>query len=90
VLQPTVLDFIEVATRKELPGLQMEEQSVRPGSPLDGKTVGTSGLRSQPGFVLIAIKRPDGQVAVNPGNDAPVHAGDTLITLTTAPHAPRG
>jgi voltage-gated potassium channel len=90
VLQPTVLDFIEVATRKEFPDLQMEEQSVRPGSPLDGKTVGASGLRSQPGFILVAIKHPNGHLAVNPDNDAPVAAGDTLITLSATPHAPRG
>jgi voltage-gated potassium channel len=90
VLQPTVLDFIELATRKELLDLQMEEQSVRPGSPLDGKTVGASGLRSQPGFILVAIKHPNGHLAVNPDNDAPVAAGDTLITLCATRHAPRG
>ena len=49
VLRPAVLDFIEVATSKEHTDLQMEEQLVPPGSPLDGKTVGTSGLRSPAG-----------------------------------------
>ena len=71
VLRPAVLDA----------DLQMEEQLVRPGSPLDGKTVGTSGLRSRPGLILVAIKRPDGHLAFNPEDDAPVGAGDTLITL---------
>ena len=59
----------------------MEEQLVPPGSPLDGKTVGTSGLRSRRGRILVAIKRPDGHLAFNPEDDAPVGVGDTLITL---------
>jgi voltage-gated potassium channel len=81
VLRPAVLDLIEDATRNGHTDLQMDEQLVRPGSPLDGKTVGASGLRSRLGLILVAIKRRDGQLAFNPEDDAPVAAGDTLITL---------
>ena len=49
----------------------MEEQLVRPGSPLDGKTVGTSGLRSRLGLILVAIKRRDGHLAFNPETTRP-------------------
>ena len=49
VLRPAVLDFVEDATGKGQADLQLEEQLVRPGSALDGKTVGTSGLRSWSG-----------------------------------------
>ena len=71
VLHPAVLDA----------DLQMEEQLVLPGSLLDGKTVGTSGLRGRRGCLLVAIRRGDGYVAFNPEDDAPVSAGDVLITL---------
>jgi len=71
VLCPSVLDA----------DLQMEEELVHPGSPLDGKTVGSSGLRARRGSILIAIKRLDGRLAFNPEDDAPVAAGDTLIIL---------
>jgi voltage-gated potassium channel len=81
VLRPAVLDFVEDATWKRHADLQIEEQVVGPGSPLDGRTVGSSGLRSRSGPLLVAIKRQDGQLAFNPGDDAPVAAGDTLITL---------
>ncbi len=81
VLRPAVLDFIEEATWKGHTDLQMEEQLVGPGSPLDGRTVGTSGLRARSGLILVAIKRRDGQLAFNPADDAPVAAGDTIITL---------
>jgi voltage-gated potassium channel len=71
VLHPAVLDV----------DLAMEEELVSPGSPLDGKTVGTSGIRSRRGQILVAIKHSDGQLAFNPEDDVPVSAGDTLITL---------
>jgi K+/H+ antiporter YhaU regulatory subunit KhtT len=32
-------------------------------------------------LILVAIKRRDGRLAFNPEDDAPVAAGDTLITL---------
>jgi voltage-gated potassium channel len=81
VLRPAVLDLIDDATGKRHPDLQMEEQLVHPGSPLDGKTVGASGLRSRLGLILVAIKRRDGRLAFNPEDDVPVTAGDTLITM---------
>jgi voltage-gated potassium channel len=68
--------------------LRMQEQLVRPGSALDGKTVGTSGLRALRGLILVAIKHRDGQLAFNPDDDVGVAAGDTLITLGT--HAQLG
>ena len=90
VLRPAVLDFIEDATWKGHTDLQMEQQLVGPGSPLDGRTVGTSGLRSRAGLMLVAIKRPDGHLAFNPGDDAPVSAGDTLIMLASRAQLGRG
>jgi voltage-gated potassium channel len=71
VLCPSVLDV----------ALHLDEELVQAGSPLDGKTVGTSGLRARRGQILVAIKHRDGDVAFNPDDDAPVTAGDTLITL---------
>ena len=82
VLRPAVLDFIEDATGKGHPDLQMEEQLVRPGSPLDGKTVGTSGLRSRRGADPRRHQAPRRAAwPSTPSDDAPVAAGDTLITL---------
>jgi voltage-gated potassium channel len=81
VLLPTVLDLMEDAAGRRHADLQLEEQLVHAGSPLDGKTVGNSGLRSRLGLILVAIKRRDGQLAFNPGDDARVAAGDTLITM---------
>jgi voltage-gated potassium channel len=87
VLRPSVLDLLEVAAHAKYLGLQVEEQLVDRGGPLDGKTLESSGLRSQTGLMVVAIKHPDGQVAFNPTNDAPVVGGDTLITVTVVSRA---
>ena len=83
VLRPAALDLdaIEEPIGQAHPDLRMKEQLVRPGSPLDGKTVGTSGFRSWRGLILVAIKHRDGQLTFDPDDDAPIAAGDTLITL---------
>lgn len=62
--------------------LELDEQLVPPGSPLDGETVGKSSSRLQRGHMLVAIKRRDGRMIFNPEDDAAVTAGDTLITLS--------
>jgi voltage-gated potassium channel len=81
VLHPNVLDFIDVATRNDLPDVRLEEQLVRPGHALDGQTIAASGLRSRMGLILVAIKHTDGQMAFNPGDEDALVAGDTLIVL---------
>ena len=70
------------ALRDELEqiGLQWGEVAIGPESPLVGKTVGdTEG--SVGGFVLVAIKRPDGSLARATDPTAKIAAGDTLVIL---------
>ena len=71
ILSPSALDA----------RLQMREEVVRPGDPLDGKTVGASALRDRGGPILAAIRHRDGRLAFNPEDDEPVEAGDVVITL---------
>jgi voltage-gated potassium channel len=82
ILRPAVSELIDGVGEKGHPDLQLEEQVVRAGGPLDGKTVGQSGLgRAGGGLILVAIKHQDGRLAFDPGDDAPVVAGDILITV---------
>ena len=83
VLRPAAFRLTDDASDAADQNLRLEEQVVRPGSALDGQTVGSSGLRSGRGQILIAIKHPDGEVAFNPDDGAPVAAGDTLIVLSS-------
>jgi voltage-gated potassium channel len=78
VLRPALVDLLET---RDLGGVQIAEPSVSAGSALDRATVGASGLRSRLGLVLLAVRRCDGEVVFNPGDDAVLAAGDRFIVM---------
>lgn len=81
ILQPTVLDFIDVATRNEHLELQLEEVLLAPKSRLNGKTLVASGLRSDLNVIVVALKRAGGKMTFNPPDDTVFAEGDTLVML---------
>lgn len=81
VLRPAVMDFIELATRSEHLELQIEEVTVAPGSSLAGRTLRDSGLRRELGIILVAIRKPSGQMVFNPASDVALQVEDVLIVL---------
>jgi len=81
VLRPAVVDFIELATRTEHIDLQIEETRVQAGSRLAGRTLLDSQVRQNLGVIIVAIKKPQGQMIFNPPGDALMEIGDVLISL---------
>jgi voltage-gated potassium channel len=81
VLRPNVLDFIELATRTEHLELQMEETRITDPSPLVGKTILESKVRSDLGLIIVGIKKPSGHMIFNPPPETVFTAGDILIAL---------
>jgi voltage-gated potassium channel len=81
VLRPSVVDFIELATRSDYMALQIDETEVRRGSTLCGQPLRDTGLRQDLGLIVVAIKRPEGKMLFNPAPEAPIMEGDILITL---------
>jgi voltage-gated potassium channel len=81
VLRPTVMDFIELATRTEHLELQIEETRIAAKSKLEGATLRDSRLRHDQGLIIVAIKKASGHMVFNPPADAVMEAGDILITL---------
>lgn len=81
VLRPTVMDFIELATRTEHLELQIEETRIAPASKLAGSTLRDSRLRHDQGIIIVAIKKASGHMVFNPPADAVIEANDILITL---------
>ncbi|OGQ26829.1 MAG: hypothetical protein A2138_14415 [Deltaproteobacteria bacterium RBG_16_71_12] len=80
VLRPSVLDFIDLATRTQHIELQMEETFVREGSVLIGKKLSESMTREHR-IIVVAIKRQSGAMEFNPGGATVLEQGDTLISL---------
>jgi len=81
VLRPTVLDFIELATRKEHIELQLEETRVAPGSSLEGVSLKNSRLRDDLHIIVVAIKKLRGNMVYNPEPDTAIEAGDILVAI---------
>jgi voltage-gated potassium channel len=86
VLRPTVVDFIELATRGQHLELQIEETQVRLGSPLTGVSLKDSRLRAEHKIIIVAIKKPSGQMVFNPAPEQPIEAGDILVGLGDRDH----
>jgi voltage-gated potassium channel len=85
VLRPTVVDFLELATRTEHLALQIEEVQIGRGSRLAGTTLRESQVRQDLGIIIVAIKKTSGDMLFNPTSDTLMEAGDTLITLGPRP-----
>jgi voltage-gated potassium channel len=81
VLRPTVMEFIELATRTEHLELQLEQTEVQPGSQLVGASLTSSRIRSDLGLIVVAIKKRHGAMVYTPSPDTVMEAGDTLIAL---------
>jgi voltage-gated potassium channel len=81
VLRPTVVDFIDLATRTEHFDLQIEETRLAAGSALVGRTLRDSQVRERFGVMIVAIKKETGHMVYNPPGDARLEAGDILIAL---------
>jgi voltage-gated potassium channel len=81
VLRPTVVDFIELATRTEHLEIQIEEIQIAAGSKLVGVVLKDSQIRQQFGVIIVAIKKATGTMIFNPPGEAVLEGGDILIVL---------
>lgn len=81
-LRPNVLDFLDIATdHSGMREMVIEEIRVAGNSSLTTKTVGTSGIHHELGIMILAIRRPDGQIIFNPRAADMIRAGDFLIAM---------
>ncbi len=81
VLKPAVVDFIEFATKSGNIDLQMEEVLIKESSALVGKSLDECGIGRELGIIIVAIKKPNGEMKFNPTFKSAIKTGDTLIAL---------
>lgn len=81
VLRPSVLHFMEMATRPEFLDLQLEEVRVEAGSRLAGVPLRDSRLSREYGVIVVGIVRPTGDVLYSPQGDVTIEAGATLVAI---------
>lgn len=80
VLRPTVVDFIDLATRSERAWLQIEEIEILPGSALAGKTLQACHFREQQ-INVVAIRNSQGELLAPPTAQSTIEPGSILIVL---------
>jgi voltage-gated potassium channel len=75
-LRPRVADFIDAALSHGELAFSMEELEVRPGGPIEGRTV--ADLRRDGIFALAVVTGP-GSYEANPSDDRRLVAGESLV-----------
>ena len=81
LLRPSVAKFIELVTMTEGLDLVIEEMPVAAGSPLDGRMLRDTNIRSEYNVIIIAIVRAGGEMIFNPNAETAVRAGDKIIAM---------
>lgn len=79
--RPTVVDFIDIAMMDSHLGLMMEEARIGEASGLIGKTLIESHLRQDFGVIIVAIKKPSGEMIFNPLPGQRLEAQDIIVVL---------
>jgi voltage-gated potassium channel len=80
-IRPTVVDFLELVTQREFMHLNLEEIKVSGHSPLSGRSLAESQIRSQYGVIVVAVEQADGTMEFNPPASHAIHGGDTLVVI---------
>ena len=80
-LRPAVMDFLDVLVHSDDLEMWLEEIAIGPNSILADVPLGDAQLRDTVGITVLAVRRADGHMLVNPHSEVVLHKGDTLIAL---------
>lgn len=86
IMRPTVTNFLDLAFARQRKDIKMEEIPVSPDSRLANVILKDSGIRQQFNLILIAIKKPDGDMIFNPSFETVIQGGDTVIAVGEGPN----
>jgi voltage-gated potassium channel len=80
ILRPTVVDFIDLATRANAKQMQIEEIRVQATSELVGQSLAQRKFHEM-GLVIAAIKGPEGDLTASPSGEKILEADCTLVVI---------
>jgi len=81
ISRPTVTDFLELTTMANQRDIQMEEVPVHPSSSLVDVALMDSGIRQKLNLIIVAIRRPGGEMSFNPSSETRLQGGDTVVAI---------
>jgi len=79
-VRPALVDVLDTLHHGESE-IGLEELLVNPKTGMLGKTLSDAGLLEPSGAKLLALRRRDGSLHVNPSGDLPLEEGDLVIAL---------
>jgi voltage-gated potassium channel len=85
LLRPTVVEFIESSLYDPSIELVLEELHLPDEGPWVGTTLLSSRIRKDFGLIVVAIKRKEGGLVMNPSPHEVLQGGDILIVLGKRP-----
>ncbi len=83
VIRPTVIHFLELAFVDEQTDIHVEEMQVKASSALVDVALQDSNIRKDLDIIIIAIRKPEGNMRFNPSADTKIRVGDTLVVVGT-------
>ncbi|CAB1079257.1 potassium transporter TrkA [Alkalispirochaeta odontotermitis] len=81
IIRPTVTNFLDLAFAHQRKDIQMEEIPVSESSDLVNVQLKDSGIRQNYNLIIIAIKKPDGDMQFNPSFETAFMPNDTVIAV---------
>jgi len=81
ISRPTVTDFLELTTMDPGRNIRMEEVPVHPSSGLVDIALQDSGIRKKLELIIVAIRKPGGQMLFNPSSQTRLQGGDTVVAI---------
>ncbi len=81
LLRPSVTSFLDLVFAYNRKDIQMDEIPVDPASPLANVMLRDSGIRQKFNLIIIAVRKPDGDMLFNPSYETMIKGGDTVIAM---------
>jgi len=81
VTRPTAVELIEVVAGRQVAEVEVDELTIPADSPLVGKSIRQSQLRTQHGLLIVAVRRPGGNLQFNPGGETVLESGMSVVVL---------
>lgn len=81
VTRPHTAELMDLITSHNTIDADLEEITIRDGSPLVGQTIREVALRSRHHVLIIAIRREDGDMLFAPDADTQFASGDTMMVM---------
>ena len=79
--RPTGMDFLEVIGKGSEVDWEMDEITIKSGSVIVGKQLNEFIFSENMDIIIVATKKPEGDLIFNPPKDTLIEEGDLLIAM---------